>query len=165
MTPPIPFYHSLCQSDQSSMVNVLLCSAQPAACNLLTTFHETVVCDCLEHIYLFRDLCASCYANLYSATDFFLTKKDNWWLVIIGQKLSDWKKLSLHKIVLGNIIALHYLVPNSAWFWALTNLHFSCLGLIILYRKIPLAGLEKQEFCSSAISSVKYGEGKEHKEK
>lgn len=84
-----PFYHSLCQPDQSSMVNVLLCCAQPAARNLLTMFHETVVCGCLEHIYLFGDLYASCNANLHSDRDFFLTKIDNQKLVIIGQELSE----------------------------------------------------------------------------
>lgn len=84
-----PFYHSLCQPDQSSVVNVLLCCAQPAARNLLTMFHETVVCGCLEHIYLFGDLCASCNANLHSDRNFFLTKIDNQKLVIIGQELSE----------------------------------------------------------------------------
>lgn len=49
----------------------------PAARNLLTMFHETVVCGCLEHIRLFGDLCASCNANLRSDRNFFLTKIDN----------------------------------------------------------------------------------------
>ena len=40
--------------------------------------HETVVCGCLEHIHLFRDLCVSSgSANLYSEQNFFLTKIDN----------------------------------------------------------------------------------------